>query len=328
MPTSISEKLVTGKKLREKGKYKEALELVLNIEKNERLTSDERVEWMIFKGDIYNRLGKSDDALEITEQAYQESLQQGNKLRALDALGIKSFSYWLLRDYEKFYELINEWENLFNSVAGPSSQELTKRKAALMAGKSGFHFSKAEWDLALKFQQKALRLYMEIDDRINIAFNLYYVAVIFFTLGKLNQALNCLKQLLTLKGIRNYDTIRALNLIGGIYNTKGELDLALDYYKQALGLAEKLDNVPNIIESYYSLGMIYYEKGKLEQAFEFQLKCIKLSEEYKIPYYLMFAFNQLIKIHVANDSMEQARLYLSRMKKLTDNYKIRLYYHL
>jgi tetratricopeptide (TPR) repeat protein len=325
MPPSISEKLITGKKLRERGKYKEALELALNIENNEKLTSEERVKWMIFKGDIYTRQGKAEDALEITEQAYQESLQQGNKLQALDALGIKGFSYWLLRDYEKYYELMNEREKLFNSITGATSHELIKRKAALMSGKAGVHVMKNEWDLALKYQQKALRLFEEVDDKINIAVNLYYAGVEYYQLGKLNQALKCEKQVLALKGIHNYSTIRALNFIGEIYRTKGELELALDYYKQALKLAEELDNKPTIIESLNSLGLINYELGELEQSLKFLKKCVTIAEKQKIPYHLVFAFNQLIKIYVAKNSIEEARHYLQCLQDLRNQYKIKIF---
>lgn len=323
MPTPPSERFRIGKKLAGEGKYQEALDLVLKIEKEGKLTPDEELESMVFKVDLYNKLGKLDDALEIAEQAYQESLKRGNKLRALDVLAYKSFTYWLLADHDKYRELVIERENLFNSLTGVSPRELTKRKAAVMAGKAGFHVSKGEWDIGLKYQQEALKLYQEMDDKINIAFNLYYIGVEYNVLGKLNQALHYLKQILAIKEIRNFDTIRALNHIADIYRYKGELDIALDYCEQALQLAEELNNIPTLVEILNILGGIYYEQGKLDKASEFLKRSLFLSEESKFHYSLMATLTLLIKISVVDKSIDQANRYLQQMEQLRDLYKIK-----
>jgi tetratricopeptide (TPR) repeat protein len=327
LPTSISEKLITGRKLREKGKYQEALELALYLEKDKDQTSEEKVECMIFKGRVYIDLGKSNNALEIAEQVYQVSQEMGNSLKTLDALNIKALTYWQLRNFVKAKDVIIEFEKIFNTITGVKSRELTKRKAWLMAGKAGIHVINGDWEDALQFQLKAVNLHEEIDDKIGMSFNLYYAAIECLLLGNLDQALKCGKKAVALKEIRNKETISSLNILGDIYRTKGELDLAVDYAEQALELAKELDNIPSIIESLYNLGQIFYIRGELEKASKLLKQSILLSDEHQIPSWLMPAFLQLVRTLVDDKSVEEAKKYLQRMQVLRDQHKIITYYH-
>ncbi|MFX0080906.1 MAG: tetratricopeptide repeat protein [Candidatus Hodarchaeota archaeon] len=328
MPTSISEKLLFGTTLRLTGKYQEALDLVNNIEKNEELTPEERVEFMIFKGGLYIDLSKFNDALNIAEQVYQYSKEMGNKLRILDAWNIKALSLFYLFKYKEFVELLIEFEKLFNTLIGVPPRELTRRKGMLMAGKAGLHVIKGQINIAIKYQKKAAKLYEGIDDKNNEAFNHYYTALDYYTLGKLDQALKYGKKVLAIKEIRNLYTIRALNLIGLIYNVKGELDFSLDYHEQALRIAEELDYNPGIIECLFNVGKIYFLRGNLEKALEFQNKCVTFSEKCEISTQLIYAFRYLVTIYVEKDSVEKARLYLKRMRQLRDQYKRPFFNHI
>ena len=89
MPNSASEELKIVKTLIDKGKIRDTLQLIKNIEKIEDLTPEERLRTLYYKGRVYIYLGQPDISFEIAEQLYQKSQKIKHPLFSLDAFTLK-----------------------------------------------------------------------------------------------------------------------------------------------------------------------------------------------------------------------------------------------
>ncbi|MBN1762795.1 MAG: tetratricopeptide repeat protein [Methanomicrobia archaeon] len=67
--------------------------------------------------------------------------------------------------------------------------------------------------------------------------------------------------------------------ISNIYRTKGKLSKALEFQKKALELDEKLNRKEGIAGDLGNMGLICRTKGKLDKALEYHEKSLKLNEE-------------------------------------------------
>lgn len=70
----------------------------------------------------------------------------------------------------------------------------------------------------------------------------------------------------------------ALNNIGFIYDDKGEVVNALDYYHKSLKIREKINDKHGIAETFNNIGIIYINQGDLDRALEYYQKSLAVKE--------------------------------------------------
>jgi len=101
-----------------------------------------------------------------------------------------------------------------------------------------------------------------------------------YTWGKLKQALYAWNHLLerTKDKDKEWESIARGN-IGIIYQIKGELDKALEYYGKALQLDEELGSKAGMAADLGNIGNAYQTKGEFDKALEYYGKALKLNEE-------------------------------------------------
>jgi len=68
----------------------------------------------------------------------------------------------------------------------------------------------------------------------------------------------------------------AMGNIGNVYQIKGDLDKALEYYGKSLKLDEALGRKEGIANQYGNIGNVYQIKGDLDKALEYYEKALKL----------------------------------------------------
>ncbi|MHA1916604.1 MAG: tetratricopeptide repeat protein, partial [Promethearchaeota archaeon] len=320
MPTSISEKFITVNELREKGNYNEALNLVLNIENNKKLTTEDRVECKLLKGWVYLDKGKVNEALEISEELYRNNREMGNEIRVLDAIDLMGWAFWYLNlRSRKAEDLVMEFEDIVKNLRGVSKVELTRRRAQLMEKKSGISSWKGESELVLEYSQNALQLYEEIDNKIGIVNNLFFCALQCGALGKYDQALEYSMRLLELakKMENNRYIITSMSQITSVFVSKGELDHAIDYGKQALAYSE-VRNSETRFETFDTIGVliklgeIYRTKGELDQALEYNKQASSLAEGLKLKFSIGQCLINMGEILYNQGELDQALVYLKK----------------
>jgi tetratricopeptide (TPR) repeat protein len=101
-----------------------------------------------------------------------------------------------------------------------------------------------------------------------------------YTWGKLEQALYAWNHLLerTKDKDKEAESIARGN-IGKVYQIKGELDNALEYYGKALKLNEELGSKEGMANQLVNIGIVYGIKGELDKALEYYGKALRLNEE-------------------------------------------------
>ncbi len=71
----------------------------------------------------------------------------------------------------------------------------------------------------------------------------------------------------------------ALNNVGYVYKTKGDIDLALKYYHQSLKIHEEIKDKAGIATSLNNIGFVYRSQGNIYLAIEYYQRSLKIQEE-------------------------------------------------
>ncbi|OFY90169.1 MAG: hypothetical protein A3K10_15125 [Bacteroidetes bacterium RIFCSPLOWO2_12_FULL_31_6] len=71
----------------------------------------------------------------------------------------------------------------------------------------------------------------------------------------------------------------ALNNVGYIYKTKGDIDLALKYYHESLKIHEEIKDKSGIATSLNNIGFVYRSQGNIYLAIEYYQRSLKIQEE-------------------------------------------------
>ncbi|MHA2324078.1 MAG: hypothetical protein ACXACB_01660, partial [Promethearchaeota archaeon] len=121
MDYSLIKLLTLATDLLNNGKEDEAWEIITKWEKSKHLTREESYKYKIFKSVILFLTGSLQESLKITEEFYQDSVNQNNKLNALDAFIIKWCNLYLLMQLNpNIWEEILSFENFLKEYSDQS----------------------------------------------------------------------------------------------------------------------------------------------------------------------------------------------------------------
>ncbi|MHA2282546.1 MAG: tetratricopeptide repeat protein [Promethearchaeota archaeon] len=288
----IVEELKRGFELLNEGKVEEALQLITIFEKKEDLTLEDKLKCQILKGILFYHLGRIDEALKIGEVAYQESLRLEKPLLSIDAIIAK---YRALRNTGRRYnselwEFITYTEDVLKSTLKETPSEIEQREAFLNNMKGELYFREYELDHALDSLQKSLVI-----------------------LERYNQW--------------SYLLPNILANIGLVYSGKGELDLALKYYRKCLKTSKGNNVEVNLTKaaSIREIGRIYFQKGDFDQALKYYEKSLKIYEKIKSPrskYNMCVDYNALVRVYLAKNSPDLAQEYLTHLQDLVEKHSL------
>lgn len=355
-PEPLPEALRNAEKLMYKANFEEALELIKDFEKKDSTRLKDQLTGDIIKGMIYCYTEKYKQAVEIGELAYELSQQLQDVYHSIDALIIKAHMVYL-GNVESAFNTIVEAENLIGSIEnypplGLSGQqanflllksiiyhhngdlneaEKLARDSLLILEKSGekldlariyFHLGElylygSDPDIGIEFTMKSLTLHEELNNEIGIALSRVLTGTGFYVKGEFDQALSFVKPNLTNKKISAFGKIESLDLLGGIYMNKGELNRALRYRKRAFGLAEKQDYNEHVIQLTYGIGNILRTMGELDEAMNYFKRGLDLSEKLNIHYGIMSSLFHLIRVNIEKNSLDQAKIYLTQLEQVS-----------
>lgn len=71
----------------------------------------------------------------------------------------------------------------------------------------------------------------------------------------------------------------SLNNMGYVYNIKGEIPKALEYYHKSLKISEEIDDKEGVASSFNNIGMLHSSQGEISKALEYLQKSFKLRED-------------------------------------------------
>jgi tetratricopeptide (TPR) repeat protein len=162
-----------------------------------------------------------------------------------------------------------------------TKKSILKYKAGCLSN-IGFAFqSKSEYLNAIDYYTKSLKIFEEINDKIEIAITYNNIAVSWQSQGDINKALGYYE-----KGLKIQESINdkagiatTLGNLGVIYHDQGNTPKALECYFKGLKIEEELGAKSGMAISLNCIGGIYNDLGDIEKAIFYFSKSIKIHEE-------------------------------------------------
>ncbi|MGE0561523.1 MAG: tetratricopeptide repeat protein [Flavobacteriales bacterium] len=110
----------------------------------------------------------------------------------------------------------------------------------------------------------------------------------------------------------------ALNNIGFIYDDKGDITKALDYYHKALKIREKIGDKHGIAETFNNIGIIYINQGDYNQALDYYHKSLKVKEDLNDKKSLATTLNNIGAIYRNQQNIDMALSYYNKSLTLRE----------
>jgi tetratricopeptide (TPR) repeat protein len=113
----------------------------------------------------------------------------------------------------------------------------------------------------------------------------------------------------------------ALNDIGSIYYSRGQIKEALDYYHQAIAIQEKINNKRDLATSFNNLGAIYIGQGQLNESLDYFQKAWKLQREIKDSVGIARSVCSIGVVYLAQHKLPEALDYLNQSLSIRERIK-------
>ena len=277
MSYPITNELSQAKELMNDSKFKEAIEIINELEDKKRLTIQDQLEIHHLKSSLLLELGYMNKALKYVELAYKESKQLKNKFQIIDVLLTKSHILKMSDKQNEALKTNNKAEKILNTINQTSSIEFKEKNASLMLHKSGYYFNIGELNRSLEYSAKGLTIAKEIENKKLMMLANKLLSFNYFLKGDVDRSYEYIKHELALaKEINNKQTIiTALNGIGMYFTEKGDFNQALDYLERSLSLCYEIHSFKTIVVL-CSLFELYFYTNSLEKA----QKCLNSMKQF------------------------------------------------
>lgn len=225
-----------------------------------------------------------------------------------------SLVYWKLGDYPKALEFAFQGLHLFETAGNRSGIARAHNCIGLI------YFNQKNFEDALIEYSKGLSIRNTIGDTIGIAGSLNNIGEVHKAQGDLDLALLHFEKALEINeryGNENWVSVN-INNIGNIYSIKAEqtevspdeeisnLNLALNYYLNALKIREKIGDKQGIAQSYLSIGTINIRLKKYDEARESFQSALNYATEVGYMEGMKSSYEGLEKVDSALANWEEA----------------------
>ena len=260
---------------------------------------------------ILYELGEFQSGLEITKNHISLVNQSEDQLLELDFILLQTRATLELGDIDTSLNLIETGDEILLKIEGEMAKLARRKESHLYYLKARTLIRKADYDNALDLAQKALIITREYQNLYEIAKCLNLLGIIYNAKGNYQGANECFEE--ALKAFSKLDnkkeTSKLFNNLGLNSWRIGNLGEALIYFKKCLALSEILDLYPQIAVSHLNIGLIYVNQGELSLALRCFQKCLVISEELNNKRVLSLCLNNMGLIFHAKGEFKQALKY-------------------
>lgn len=157
-----------------------------------------------------------------------------------------------------------------------------------------------------------------IGDEQSVAYTVNHTAVIHYSRGEYQQAVDLFEKHLSLPAVKRDRamTSRTLHNIGTIKRSLGDYAGALDYLQRSLQAAEELGDQKILNGVLNSIGVVHREQGNYARALAYLERSLKLSEGVSDKATIALTLNNIGTIHGSQGNHAQALDYFQRALKL------------
>lgn len=134
---------------------------------------------------------------------------------------------------------------------------------------------------ALKYQTRALAIFREISDSVEISGNLHNLAILYERINEEEKALDLYYEVFEIESRlgNNYGIARTSNNLAGILAELDLNDKAIEYYNIAVRKFESVGNLMGKAASLHGLGLVYKNLCKYEQAIQYFNQALEINIE-------------------------------------------------
>jgi len=143
---------------------------------------------------------------------------------------------------------------------------------------AGILFNTGNSEEAIEKANKAIDLFVEMNDTLSLAKTINLLGGIYWNLGKLDLASKNLYQALELREEigDSLGVAHAYNNIGLIYDTQGKQNEALEMYQKALSIYQQLNNLVGIGRTYNNIATILKDQKRFTESLDMLLKSYEI----------------------------------------------------
>jgi tetratricopeptide (TPR) repeat protein len=187
-------------------------------------------------------------------------------------------------DYDLAMQYANDALTLCDKLLQSDNKQssiINSKKATAYNNIGLIHKNKGDFDKALEFYFKSLKIFEELGHKSDIAASYNNIGVIHKKKGNYDKALEFYFKDLKITeelGDINSLAISYIN-IGNIYYFKSDYDKALEFYFNSLKIREELGDKKGMADSYNNIGVVCENKGEIDKALEFYFNSLKIREE-------------------------------------------------
>ncbi|MEO0093904.1 MAG: sigma 54-interacting transcriptional regulator [candidate division WOR-3 bacterium] len=284
-------------------------------------------------GLIYQKQGKVDESISYFKQALT-TLKEKDAVGTITLWNDIGWSLTAKGDFKKaeeFYSLALKTIDLKNS------ESLVDLKARTLYGMSALAWYKGEIDLALEYANRGLALYEKpapareevesnwISSKSNLRGKIgQFLATIYWQKGELNKAKETYSSILSsplweLSDV--YFRIRTIQGLGLVDFETGDWHQALEYFKEAKELCEKIGDSAGLGDTLCNLGIILEEMGDWQKATAYYQKDIEIRQNIRDDNGLVIGLINLANLFTKKGDFIDAEPLLKEAENLTKQNK-------
>ncbi|MCJ2669958.1 MAG: tetratricopeptide repeat protein [Candidatus Thermoplasmatota archaeon] len=263
-----------------------------------------RREMLVALGDIYKLIGEYDKGMESYEKALECAREDGTKAEIKTKIG-----GILCRagEYDDSIRISSEARELVRDTE-------CKEEADSLNIIGTLHWYGGEYDRALEFCGKSLRIKEKIGNQEGIAASLSNIGSVHGLRGEYDRALEFLEKSLRIQEkIGNQQGIAmSLGNIGNVHSERGEYDSALESHEKSLGIFEKIGNQRGFAFSLTNIGIVHYYRGEYDSALEWHEKSLGIFERIGESRHIAACLISMGQVHFRRGEYDSALEFHSR----------------
>jgi tetratricopeptide (TPR) repeat protein len=214
------------------------------------------------------------------------------------------------------FELQHTW--LLKVLNDKQSNNFLDIRGTVYSSIGIMHFYKAEHQKSIPYFIKSTKIFKDLKDMLNLAYDQENMGRAYSNLGKNDSALYWYHQ-----SYQNYQISKSKSYYGSItynlalaYYNNAQHDSAISYFILANKYFTASGDQPGIGMALEGIGMIYKESGYYEKALNYYLEAEKVLNQTETKYALTELYQSIGDIYKANKQPTKAATYYSKMLDL------------